>query len=231
MISERYARQQAILSEAGQALLARKRVLIVGCGGLGGHLIENMLRIGVGHIVAVDPDKFESSNLNRQLLSTVPLLGSSKTEAAAARAKAVNPEVEFRAVKEAFSAQNADELVRGCDLVLDGLDNVPDRLLLEDVCARHRVPLVHGAIEGELVQAAVVPPGSGMLHTLYVRAAFGNEANGQETKASIAYTPACCAAIQCAQALKLLLGERPTLWGKLLQLNLATMTEDVLSLI
>ena len=231
MDQERYSRQRAVVGDGGQALLREKKVLIVGCGGLGGHLIENMLRIGVGHIVAVDPDRFEQSNLNRQLLSTVPLLGSSKAEAAAARAKAVNPEVAFRAVGEAFSAQNADELVQSCDLVLDGLDNVPDRLLLEDVCARHRVPLVHGAIEGELLQAAVVPPGSGMLHTLYVRAAFGNEANGQETKASIGYTPACCAAIQCAQAVKLLLGEQPPLWGKLLQLNLATMTEDVLSLI
>ena len=226
MDPERYSRQQAIVGDGGQARLSEKRVLIVGCGGLGGHLIENMLRIGVGHIVAVDPDRFEQSNLNRQLLSTVPLLGSSKTEAAAARAKAVNPEVDLRAVPEALSSQNADELVQGCDLVLDGLDNVSDRLLLEDVCARHRVPLVHGAIWGELVQAAVVPPGSGMLHALY-----GNDAFGEETKTSIAYTPACCAAIQCAQALKLLLGERPTLWGKLLQLNLATMTEDVLSLI
>ena len=230
MGQERYSRQQTIVGDGGQALLAEKKVLIVGCGGLGGHLIENMLRIGVGHMVVVDPDRFEESNLNRQLLSTVPLLGSSKAEAAAARARDVNPEVDLRAVKEAFSVQNADELVLNFDLVLDGLDNVSDRLLLEDVCARHRVPLVHGAIEGELVQAAVVPPGSGMLRALYVRAAFGNETNGQETKASIAYAPACCAAIQCAQALKLLLGERPPLWGKLLQLDLATMTEDILSL-
>ena len=224
MMEERYSRQQTVVGRDGQELLAGKKVLIVGCGGLGGHLLENMLRIGVGHIVAVDPDRFEPSNLNRQLLSTVPLLGSSKAEAAAARAKAVNPEVDLCAVPEAFSAENADELVRGCDLVLDGLDNVSDRLLLEDVCARHRVPLIHGAILGELVQAAVVPPGSGMLHALYVNAAFG-----KRTKTSIAYTPACCAAIQCAEALKLLLGQRPPLWGKLLQLNLATMTEDVLS--
>ena len=224
MDQERYARQQAVVGDGGQALLREKKVLIVGCGGLGGHLIENMLRMGVGHMVAVDPDKFEPSNLNRQLLSTVPLLGSSKAEAAAARAKAVNPEVDLRAVPEAFSARNADELVQCCDLVLDGLDNVSDRLLLEDVCARHRVPLVHGAIGGELVQAAVVPPGSGMLHALYA-----NDF-GQAIKTSIAYTPACCAAIQCAQALRLLLGERPPLWGKLLQLDLATMTEDILSL-
>ncbi len=226
MIPERYARQQAIVGQDGQALLAQKRVLILGCGGLGGNLIENMLRLGVGAITALDPDKFEASNLNRQLLSTEPLLGASKAEAAAARAKAVNPAVAFTALAEPFSAENGDRLVSGCDLVLDGLDNVPDRLLLEEVCARQNVVLIHGAILGELVQVAVVPPGSGMLHALYANAAFG-----KPSKASVAYTPACCAAIECAQALKLLLGERPPLWGKLLQLNLATMTEDILSLI
>ena len=224
MIPERYSRQQAIVGEDGQRLLAQKKVLIIGCGGLGGNLIENMLRIGVGSITAVDPDRFEESNLNRQLLSTEPLLGTPKAEAAAARAKAVNPAVAFCALPRAFSAETGDELVRGCDLVLDGLDNVADRLTLEDICARQNVPLVHGAILGELVQVAVVPPGSAMLHALYANATFG-----KRSKASIAYTPACCAAIQCAEALKLLLGQRPPLWGKLLQLNLSTMTQDILS--
>ena len=139
MIPERYARQQAIVGQDGQALLAQKRVLILGCGGLGGNLIENMLRLGVGSIMALDPDRFEASNLNRQLLSTEPLLGASKAEAAAARAKAVNPAVRFIALAEPFSAENGDRLVSGCDLVLDGLDNVPDRLLLEEVCARQNV--------------------------------------------------------------------------------------------
>ena len=226
MIPERYARQQAIVGQGGQALLSQKRVLILGCGGLGGHLIENMLRLGVGSIMALDPDKFEESNLNRQLLSTEPLLGTLKAEAAKARARAVNPAVRFTALAEPFSAENGDRLVGDCDLVLDGLDNVSDRLLLEDVCARQNVVLVHGAILGELVQAAVVPPGSGMLHALYANAAFG-----KPSKASVVYTPACCAAIECAQALKLLLGERPPLWGKRLQLNLATMTYYILSLI
>lgn len=226
MLPERYARQEAIVGADGQRLLAEKKVLIVGCGGLGGHLIENMLRIGVGSVLAVDPDRFEASNLNRQLLCTEAFLGAPKAKAAAERAKSVNPEVAFRAVSDAFSAQNGDELAAGCDLVLDGLDSVPDRLTLEDVCARQNVPIVHGAILGELVQAAVVPPGSGMLHMLYSNAAAGNGA-----RESIAYAPACCAAIQSAQAVKLLLGRRPGLWGKVLQLNMDTMAQEILPLL
>jgi molybdopterin/thiamine biosynthesis adenylyltransferase len=225
MLPERYARQEAIVGADGQRLLAEKKVRIVGCGGLGGHLIENMLRIGVGSVLAVDPDRFEASNLNRQLLCTEAFLGASKAKAAAERAKSVNPEVAFRAVSDAFSAQNGDELAAGCDLVLDGLDSVPDRLTLEDVCARQNVPIVHGAILGETVQVAVVPPRSGMLRTLYSGAA--PQARPAD---SIAYTPACCAAIQSAQALKLLLGHRPALWGKVLLLDMDTMTEEILPL-
>lgn len=226
MVAERYSRQQKIVGENGQDLLAKKKVLIIGCGGLGGNLIENMLRIGVGTIVAADPDRFEESNLNRQLLSSEPLLGTLKAEAAKTRAAAVNKAVDFYAVAEPFSKENGDSLVAGCDLVLDGLDNVKDRLVLEDICAQQNVPLVHGAILGELVQVGVVPPGSGMLHALYANVTFG-----KNSKSSIAYTPACCAAIQCAEALKLLLGQRPPLWGKLLQMNLSTMTSDIISLL
>ncbi len=226
MTSGRYARQGPVVGEDGQRLLAQKRVLIVGCGGLGGHLVEQMLRVGVGAITAVDPDRFEASNLNRQLLCTEPLLGASKAEAAADRAKAVNPAVAFRAVAGAFSEENGDELAADCDLALDGLDNVADRLLLEEVCARRNLPIVHGAVLGETVQVAVVPPRSGLLRTLY----SGGDA-GTGGRASIGYAPACCAAIQSEEAVKLLLGRRPSLWGKVLQLNMDDMTVDVVSLL
>lgn len=222
MVPERYIRQLPLVKEDGQFLLAQRKILIVGCGGLGGNLIENMLRIGVGSIVAADGDRFEASNLNRQILSTEQSLGCSKAEAAAARANAVNRQIDFRAVSEPFTEKNGDILVSDCDLVLDGLDNIPDRLLLEDICAKHSVPIVHGAILGELIQVAVVPPGSGILHALYAQAD-----SKAYPKTSIAYTPACCAAVQCAQAVRILLGQTPILWGKLLQLNLETMEQNI----
>lgn len=226
VIEGRYIRQKVMLGERGQALLGQKKVLILGCGGLGGYLIEYMLRLGVGRITAADGDTFDANNLNRQLLSSEPLLGSGKAEAAAARAKLVNSAVEFHAVSGFFTEENADELAEGADLILDGLDNVPSRLLMEDAAARHGVPIVHGAILGELVQVMVVPPGSNLLHTLY-----GPKPIGTSSKASISYTPACCAAIQCAEAEKLLLGQKPALWGKLLQLNLADMKTTVIPML
>ena len=100
-MKERYIRNIPAVSEEEQAALSGKRVLVVGCGGLGGCLIEHLARMGVGEITAVDGDAFEPSNLNRQLLSTQDLLGTGKALAAQARARAVNPEVTVRAV-EAF---------------------------------------------------------------------------------------------------------------------------------
>ena len=84
-MNPRYERNIPALSEAECEILQRKRVLVVGCGGLGGHLIDMLARIGVGALRVVDGDVFEPSNLNRQLLSEVPLLGVSKARAAAAR--------------------------------------------------------------------------------------------------------------------------------------------------
>ena len=94
----RYERNLPALTEAECALLRRKRVLVVGCGGLGGHIIDQLSRIGIGTIRAVDGDVLEASNLNRQLLSKVDLLGVSKAKAAADHIARVNPDVDVEAV-------------------------------------------------------------------------------------------------------------------------------------
>lgn len=222
-MEERYSRNIPAVSAEEQAALARKRVLVVGCGGLGGYLIEYLARMGVGEITAVDADVFEPSNLNRQLLSTPALLGAAKAWAAQARARAVNPAVTVLAVEAFLDEGNADDLVRGRDLVLDALDNIPARLALEDACARQGVIIVHGAIQGWSAQVTVVPPGSGALRRLYGRAVAPAE------KTSLPFTPAFCAAIQAAEAVKLLCGRPSALEGKLLLADLRRMDWDLLT--
>jgi molybdopterin/thiamine biosynthesis adenylyltransferase len=223
-MADRYERQQELLGPEGQALLNQKRILIVGCGGLGGFLLEYMARLGVGEITAVDGDVFDASNLNHQLLSSEALLGHSKAAAAAERARQINSQITVIPVDAFFTEENADALVSGQDLVLDALDNVAARLLLEDACARHNVPLVHGAIEGWMAQIGVIRPGSGTLRNLY-----GSAEIGRSSKASLPFTPAMCAAIQAAEALKLLLGQPAELDSKLMMVNLLTMDTEILS--
>ena len=222
-MEERYSRSIPAVSAEEQAALAQKRVLVAGCGGLGGYLVEYLARMGVGELTAVDGDVFEPSNLNRQLLSAEALLGTSKALAARERVRAVNPAVAVRAVEAFLDEENADGLVEGQDLVLDALDNIPARLVLEDACARQGVPIVHGAIQGWSAQVAVVPPGSGALRRLYGRMAAPAD------KTSLPFTPAFCAAAQAAEAVKLLCGRPSVLEGKLLLADLRRMDWDVLT--
>lgn len=223
-MDDRYSRDLFALSEAEQQRLARQRVLVVGCGGLGGYLIEYLTRVGVGEITAVDGDRFERSNLNRQILSVAANQGKSKVQAARERAEQINPAIRFFAVEDFFNAGNGDELVRGQNLVLDGLDSVPPRLLLEKICARHKVTLIHGAVRGWRAQVAVVPPGSGMLRQLY-----GGD-SGVADKTCLAFTPGLCAAIQASEAVKLLCGRGASLPGRVVTVDLEQLDWNIFSL-
>lgn len=228
-MEERYTRSIPAISEAEQKTLSAAKVLVAGCGGLGGYLIEYLGRLGVGEITAVDGDVFEPSNLNRQLLSAPSLLGKSKAAAAKERMAAVNPSVTVRAVEAFLTADNAAGLVAGQDLALDALDSVPARLLLADACTEAGVPLVHGAIRGWWVQAAVVMPGSGLLRRLYAEKGPSGPASPEE-RTSLPFTPAFCAAVQAAEALKLLTGRPSALEGRLLLSDLRRMDWDILPL-
>lgn len=216
-MEERYTRNIPAVSASEQEALAAKRVLVAGCGGLGGYLIEYLARMGVGEITAVDGDVFEPSNLNRQLFSAPALLGKSKAIAAKERIEKMNPHVSVRAVDVFLDTSNADGLVAGQDLILDALDSIPARFLLEDACSKAGVTIVHGAICGWLVQATVVPPGSGLLRRIYAE----SECPGEKT--SLPFTPPFCAAVQAAEAVKLLCGWSSTLEGRLLISDLRRM--------
>ena len=204
----RYSRNIPALSEAECALLRGKTVAVIGCGGLGGYLIEFLARIGIGHIRCVDGDVFEESNLNRQLLSTVPLLGNSKAQAAAARVREINPDVQVQAYPFFLEESNARELIAGCDAVLDALDNIPARKLLANACAAEQIPYIYGAIAGWVAQAAVCLPGDGLMERLYP------EDTVILDKSVLSFTPALCAAMQSALCVKLLTG-KPVEGGKL----------------
>ena len=212
-MDSRYARNVPALSEAECELLRRKRVLVVGCGGLGGHLIDMLARIGVGFLRVVDGDVFEPSNLNRQLLSEVPLLGVSKAKAAAAKVSRVNPETEVEAVAGFLTEKNARQLLLSCDAVLDGLDNIDSRRILAKECEKAKIPFIYGAVSGWVAQAAVSMPGDHLVETLYPEGVV------LKNKSVLSFTPALCASIQVALCVKLLTG-RPVETGKLYYFDL-----------
>lgn len=228
-MESQYERNFPAISAEEQETLYRKHVLVLGCGGLGGYLIELLARLGVGRLTVVDGDGFEPSNLNRQLYSAPAVLGRSKAMTAAERVRAIAPNTAVEPVQAFFSEQNGDALVQGTDLVMDALDNLPARLLLEDVCDRCHVPYVHGAILGWNLQVTTGLPGSRVLHGLY-GGISQQSADDPAWKTSLSMTPAVCAGLQVAEAVKLLTGQTPALAGKLLLLDLRTMEQRMITL-
>ena len=220
----RYERNIPALSGQECLLLQKKKVFVAGCGGLGGHIIENLTRIGIGSIVCADGDVFEESNLNRQLLSEISVLGKPKAETAAERIRRINPDINVQAVHAWISEDNAAALISGCDAVLDALDNIPARKMLAKACAQAGIPFIHGAIRGWVVQAAVSMPGDQLMDILYPETAVSND------KSVLSFTPALCASMQAALCTKLLCG-RPIESGKLYYFDLQDMEFETIPMI
>ena len=202
MDKARYERNIPALSENECRLLSSKKILIAGCGGLGGYLAEFMARIGIGTICVIDGDVFEHSNLNRQLLSTPEQIGCAKAEAAARRIALVNPSVHTEWVQDWITEQNASALISGCDAVLDALDNIPARKTLAKACTEAGIPFIYGAIRGWTAQAAVVMPGNNLLELLYPETVVLKD------KSVLSFTPAMCASIQASLCTRLLTGRQ-----------------------
>lgn len=222
MYENRYTRNIGTLTEDEQEAFRGKRVFIAGSGGLGGHILAHLLRIGVGHITIIDGDVFEESNLNRQLLSSVEVIGRPKAEVAAEYAAAVNPSVSVTALPVMLNGANAVSLLSGHDLVIDALDNIESRRLLAKACDELSLPYIYGAICGFVSQVGTFPPGTAekRLSVLYPpKAAITN-------KSCIAPTPALCASMQASEAVKWLLGREGCLTGSILYADLLQMEFD-----
>lgn len=196
----RYERNIPALTPEECEVLQTKRVLVVGCGGLGGHIIDMLTRIGIGSLRVVDGDVFETTNLNRQLLSEVALLSKSKAKAAAEHIHRVNPSVRVEAVDAFLTEENADRLVADCDIVMDALDNIPTRKILAKACEKAGIPYVYGAIQGWIAQTAVSMPGDKLIEKLFP------ENVEIRDKSVLSFTPALCASVQVSACVKLLTG-------------------------
>jgi len=147
------ARYQRHLSLPGFGPAAQERlkagsVLVIGAGGLGCPALLYLAAAGVGRIVIVDPDTVDLSNLQRQVLYTGADQGSPKAATAARRLEALNPFIRIEPRPVRFGRANALELVRSCDIVVDGSDNFPTRYLVNDACEIAGRPFVYGAIQG-----------------------------------------------------------------------------------
>lgn len=211
------------ISEAGQKLLQKSTAAVIGCGGIGGFVCEYLVRAGVGSIIAIDGDSFSADNFNRQLLSSKDTLGQNKAEAAKERAKKINPLISFTAHAVNLSRDNSRELLSGADLVIDALDSGSARIMLEEICKELNLTMIHGAINAQMLQVAVIEPGRDLMKKLY-------ENRSSEPSSTLSFVPGICAGIEVAEAVRILTGEGSGLKDQMLIGDLGLMTFETVKL-
>jgi molybdopterin/thiamine biosynthesis adenylyltransferase len=221
LLPARYQRNRNMISLEDQLRLFHSRAVVIGCGGLGGYIIEELARLGVGHIVAVDYDVFEEHNLNRQLLATPDFLGMNKVAAAARRVDRLNPSVDLIPICEAFGAENGRQILVGADVAVDGLDSIAVRLELAEACRAENIPLVYGSIAGWYGYVGSQFPGERTLEKIFANDDGGR---GLETKlGNPSFTPAVVASLEVAEACKILLNRGTSVRRRCLSIDLLDM--------
>jgi len=176
---KRYSRNMNMLSEQEVEDLGRKKVAVIGCGGLGGYVLEMLARLGVGNITAVDGDVFDETNLNRQLLSVTETLGLNKALIAQDRLYSVNPLVDVNAITQSIDEGNVEEVISGHHVIVDAVDNLETRRLLQGAASNLGIPFVHGSIAGWYGQVTTIFPGDKTLDLIYGRGQNSIEKNSE----------------------------------------------------
>jgi molybdopterin-synthase adenylyltransferase len=233
VLPERYLRNFRSLSPRDQIQLLQSKVAIVGVGGLGGTVLEWLARVGVGHLKLIDGDRFEDHNLNRQVLCTQDRLGAAKVRAAAERACRVNNSLTVEAHAEFLTHKNAQRLVSNCHVVVDCLDNIQTRFIVETAAKNAGVPLVSAAVAGLTGHVTTVFPQDKGLELIYGPAAELKISKGAETTlGNLPQTVGLIASIESAEVIKVLLGhDQDLLRDKMLMMDLESHTYEVLRLV
>lgn len=217
----RYLKNIGTITESQQRTLYEKKVLVAGCGGLGGYVIEFLTRLGIGHLVVCDGDYFEESNLNRQLYATENTLGMHKAEAAKDRIESVNRSGQVTKICQPLTTKNMSAALHGCDLAIDALDNLESRFLLEQTCEQLGIPYIYGGVNGWFGSVGTVMPRMRMIQKLYTGVPKTHIAS------TIAMTVAVTASVQAVEAVKVLTGEG-SLINKLLMMDLQNYKFDII---
>ena len=224
--SEFYSRQVTMkeLRWKGQRKLTKSKVAIVGIGGLGTVSSLYLALAGVGHLRLIDQDTVETQNLHRQILYTTDDLHYPKAEIAAERLTKLNPLLKAEPISENLHAGNVETLLAGVDCVVDGLDNMLTRYLVNRTCVKLGVPYVFGAaigIEGNL--SVFTPPNTPCLECILPNLS-DNDLLKCNTRGVLGTTPGIIGAMQAMETIKVLTGIGTPLKGKLMVCDFNDMT-------
>jgi molybdopterin/thiamine biosynthesis adenylyltransferase len=219
---EFYSRQIVLrqIGYDGQLKLRNAKVCLVGLGGLGSSAALQLAAMGVGHLRLVDYDVVELSNLQRQHLYDVKSVGYPKVEVAAKRLRQLNPYIEIEPLPLSLSSNNAEDIIRRMDLVVDGLDRLSPRYALNRACVRFGVPYVFGAAIMTFGNVSTIVPGeTACLECFH----GGSEDETLPACAVVGVHPSIIsviASIEVSEAVRIILGEKPRLANRLLHCDI-----------
>ncbi|ACJ17112.1 molybdenum cofactor biosynthesis protein MoeB [Thermococcus onnurineus NA1] len=224
---ERYDRQIMIFGKEGQEKLKNSKVAVVGVGGLGSPVAYYLAAAGIGTLLLIDEQTPELSNLNRQVLHWEEDLDkNSKPISAKWKLERFNSDIKIETFVGRLSEENIDEILEGVEVIVDCLDNFETRFLLDDYAQRKKIPLVHGAVEGTYGQVTTIVPG----FTKSLREIFPNVGRKKEKFPILGATAGVIGTLQAMEVVKLLTGIGEPLLNKLLIVDLAFNTFDVVEL-
>ncbi|MEZ3591801.1 MAG: HesA/MoeB/ThiF family protein [Muribaculaceae bacterium] len=224
---QRYARHFALaeVGVEGQRRLRNGSVLVVGAGGLGSPVLLYLAAAGVGHIGVIDGDRLDYSNLQRQVIHTTTALGEPKAVSAAQAIHALNPNIRVTPYVEFLSAENADEILRGYEFVVDATDNLRSKFLINDLCVKARKPFSHGAISRFAGHTMTVLPGTACYRCLIPEA----EQPAESPAGPLGAIPGIIGSMQAVEAIKYLTGVGRLLTNRILTFDALTMTSHVIN--
>lgn len=204
MTNGKYDRQTILkeIGQEGQEKLGKAKVLIVGVGGLGSASSIYLAGAGVGTLGLVDFDSVSETNLQRQVLYSEEETGMPKTECAARRLAGINSSIRINTYSEALDSENAEKIISGYDIVVDGCDNLTARFIINDVCRKKNIPYIFGAISEFGGQVAVLcTKGGKNLRDLFgiMPASDKNKSNGV-----LGTTPGIIGTVQALQTIQLI---------------------------
>ena len=210
---ERYDRQIMIgeIGQEGQEKLKRSRVVIGGAGGLGSLIAVYLTAAGIGMIRMIDHDQVALSNLNRQILHWEEDLGRKKVDSARTKLRNLNSGVEIEAIAETITEGNVSQLVDGCDVIVDAMDNLPTRYVLNRCAIEKKIPFFHGAVNGFEGRVMTIIPGE----TACLRCMYRGPIP-QEKFPVVGVAPAVIGVIQATEVIKYLLEIGKLLTNRLL---------------
>lgn len=224
---KRYGRQ-LIMPEVGvegQRRIKEAKVLVVGVGGLGSPVSLYLAAAGVGSLGLLDFDKVDESNLQRQVIFSTPDVGKKKVEAAKDRIQKLNPYVEVKTHDTQINSENALNIIRDYEIVVDATDNFPTRYLLNDACVLLGKPLIYGSIFRFDGQVSVFYPRRGPCYRcLYPEPPPPGLIPSCAEGGVLGVLPGIVGALQAAEVLKLAIGIGEPLIGRLLLVDALTMS-------